>query len=61
MWKIISNEPNENESHSEATEIHDEKMQNKKRSITKESTKHILQRKRQKTGDYGKKYLITSG
>ena len=35
MWDFISNEPNENEYQSEATEIHDDKIQNKKRSITK--------------------------
>ena len=53
MWKLISNEPNENEYPSEATEINDDKIQNKKRSITKESTKNNLQRKRQKvTVDY---------
>ena len=53
MWKLISNEPNENEYPSEATEINDDKIQNKKRSITKESTKKNLQRKRQKvTVDY---------
>ena len=27
MWKFISNEPNENESQSEATEIHDDNTQ----------------------------------
>ena len=55
MWKFISNEPNENESQSEATEIHDEKIQNNKRSNTKYSTKHTLQIKRQKTVDYSDK------
>ena len=52
MWKFISNEPNENESQSEATEIHNEKIQNKKTSITKKSTKHTLQIKSQKIVDY---------
>ena len=49
MWKFISNEPDENESKSEATETHDTSIQNMKRSITKKSTKHTLQRKRQKS------------
>ena len=35
MWKFISNEPNKNEYQSESTEIHDDKIQNKKRSATK--------------------------
>ena len=48
IWKFISNEPNENESHSESTEIHDDKIRNKKRSTTKYSTKHIIQRMWQK-------------
>ena len=51
-WKFISNEPNENESQSEATEIYDAKIQNKRRSITKKPTKRTLQKKRQKTVDY---------
>ena len=55
MWKFISNEPNENESRSEETEIHDDKIQNKKRSTTKYSTNHNLQRKRQKIVDYREK------
>ena len=54
MWKFISNEPNNNESRSEATEIHDDKIQSKKRSTTKYSTKHTLQRKRQKVDYRGK-------
>ena len=57
MWKFISNEPNENEYQSEATEIHNEQIQNKKRSTTKYSTKHNLQRKRQRTVDYRDKYF----
>ena len=51
MWGFISNEPNESESHSEATEIHDYNIQNKNRSIARKSTKHTPQRKRQKTVD----------
>ena len=47
MWKFISNKPNKNESQSEATEICDDKIKNKKRSITKKTTKHTLQIKRQ--------------
>ena len=54
MWKFISNELNEDESESEATEIHSDKIQNKKRTATKYSTKHNLQRKGQKTVDYRK-------
>ena len=46
MLKFISNETNENESQSEATEIRDDNIQNKKRSITKKSTKNTLHRKR---------------
>ena len=34
MWRFISNEPNENHSQSEATEIYDENIQKKKRTIT---------------------------
>ena len=51
MQEFISNEPNENEYQSEATEIHDERIQNKKRSITKKSTKHNLQIKRKQIFD----------
>ena len=52
MWEFVSNEPNENEYQSEATERHDDKIQNKKRSTTKTSTKHNIQIKRQKTVYY---------
>ena len=52
MWKYISNELNENEYQSEATEIHDDKIQDEKRSTTKYSTKHNLQIKSQKKVDY---------
>ena len=33
MLKFISNEPNENESHCEVTEIFNDNMKNKKRTI----------------------------
>ena len=52
MWRFISNEPNEDESESEATEIHNDRIQNKKRNANKYSTKHTLQKKRQKKVDY---------
>ena len=53
MWKFISNKQNKNGSQSEATEIRDDNIQNKKRIITKKSTKNTLQRKRQKiSADY---------
>ena len=53
MWKFISNEPNENESLSEATEIFHDKLQKNKGGITKKSPKNTLQRKRQKfSADY---------
>ena len=55
MRKFGSNEPNENESQSEATDIHNNKIQNKKRSNTKTPTKHTLQRKKQKTVDFMEK------
>ena len=57
MWKFISHEPNENESHSEATEIHDVEIQNKEISTTKKSTKHTLQRKRKKTVEYRDQFI----
>ena len=52
LWEFISNETNENESQSEATEIHNDKIRNKNRSITKKSTNHNIQRKSQKRVDY---------
>ena len=55
LWKFISNEPNENESHSKTTEIHNYNIQNTKRTTTNYSTKHTLQRKGQKNVDYRKK------
>ena len=48
ILKFISNEPNENESPSEATDICDDNIQKKNRTITNESTKLNLQIKRQK-------------
>ena len=50
--EVSFNKPNENESHSEATETHNDKIQNKKRTANKYSTKHNIQRKRQKPVDY---------
>ena len=61
MWKFISNEPNENEYHSEATEIQEDEVQSKKRSTTKYSTKHTLHRKRQKKWKIRTNNLMTSG
>ena len=49
LWKFVSNELNEDESQSEATDIHEDKIQNKKRSTTKYSTKYTFQRKRGKS------------
>ena len=62
MWRFISNEQNEIKSHSEGTEICDDKIKNKKRSMTKKSTKHTLQRNRHKiTDDYMEKLFDDSG
>ena len=52
MWNFIPKEPNENDYQSEATEIHDDKIQHKKMSTTKKLTKHKLQRNRQKLVEY---------
>ena len=52
MWKFLFNEPNEDESQSEATETNNDKIQNKKKTANKYSTKHTLQRKRQNSVDY---------
>ena len=54
LWRFISNEPNEYDSQSEATEIHYDNIQNKKRTANKYSTKHNLQENRQKTVEYRK-------
>ena len=61
LWSFISNEPNEDESKSEATEIHNEKIQNKKRTDNKYSTNNNLQRKRQKQFTIGIINLMNSG
>ena len=52
LSRFISNEPNEDESQSEATEINNDKIQNKKRNANNYSTKHNLQKKRQKSVYY---------
>ena len=57
LWKFSYNEITEDESQSEAIETHNDKIQNKKRRATKYSTKHTLQRKRQKSVDYRKNSL----
>ena len=55
LWEFMSNGQNENESQSEAREIHNDKIKNKKRTTTKYSTNHTLQRKRQNKVDCRKK------
>ena len=57
LWDFSYNEITEDESQSEAIETQNEKIQNKKRRATKYSTKHTLQRKRQKPVDYRKNSL----
>ena len=57
MWEFSFNELNEDEFQSKATETHNDKIQNKKKTATKYSTKNTLQRKRQKPVDYGKNSL----
>ena len=52
MWRFSYNEITEYESQSEAIDTENDKIQNKKRSATKYSTKNTLQRKRQKSVDY---------
>ena len=52
LWKFSFNELTEDESHIEATETHNNRIQNKKRTANKYSTKHNIQRKRQKPVDY---------
>ena len=52
LWKFLFNEPNEDESQSEAIETYNDKIQNKKRIANRYSTKHTLHRKRQKPADY---------
>ena len=48
FWRFSFNELNEDESQIEATETHNDKIQNKKRTANKNSTKHTIQRKIQK-------------
>ena len=48
LWNFSFNELNEDESQSEATETHNDNIQNKKRTANKYSTKHNIQRKIQK-------------
>ena len=52
LWEFSYNEITEDESQSEAIETHNDKIQNKKRRATKYSTKHTLQKKRQKPVAY---------
>ena len=52
LWKFSFNELTEDESQSEATETHNNRIQNKKRTANKYSIKHTIQRKRQKPVDY---------
>ena len=52
MWKFSYNEITGDESQSEAIEKQKDRIQNKKRSATKYSTKKTLQRKSQKQVDY---------
>ena len=59
--RSISKELNENKSQSEATDMQDNNIQNKKRSTTKYSTKNTRQRRRQKTVDYRENNLMTLG
>ena len=54
LWRFISNETNEDESQSESTETRNDKIKNKNRTANKYSTKHTLQRKRQKKVGYRK-------
>ena len=51
---FISNDTNEDESHSEATDIHNDKIQNKKRTANNYSTNNNLQIRRQKIVDHRK-------
>ena len=52
MWNLSFNELNEDKYQSEATETHNEKIQNKNRTANKYSTKHNIHRKRKKPVDY---------
>ena len=55
--KFSFNELNEDESQSESTDTHNDKIQNKNRTANNSSTKHNIQRKRQKPVDYRKNSL----
>ena len=57
LWKFSYNGITEDDSQSEAIETQNDKIQNKKRRATKYSTKHTIQRKRQKPVDYRKNSL----
>ena len=61
LWRLISNELNEDESHSESTEKHKDKIQNKKRTANKYSTNHTLQRKRKNQLTIKIIHLMNSG
>ena len=61
LSRFISNEPNEDESQSEATEINNDKIQNKKRNANNYSTKHNLQKKSKNQFIIGIIHLMTSG
>ena len=52
LWKFSYNERTDDEYQSEAIKTHNDKIQNKKRRATKYSTKHNIQRKRQKPVNY---------
>ena len=54
LWKLSFNELNEYESQSEATETHNDKIKNKKRTANNFSNKHTIKIKRQKPVDYKK-------
>ena len=61
VCEFIPNETNENESQSEATDIRDDKIQNKKRSITKKQPSILFKERGQKKFTIGKNHLMTSG
>ena len=54
MWKFISNEPNESESCSGATEICEDNIQNKNKIITKNQPRPLFRER-------GKKLQLTIG
>ena len=62
MWKFISNEPNEDESPSEAIDICDYKIQKKNKTITKNHpSKHFRERGRRFQLTIGTSHLMNSG